>query len=846
VNRGIRLSASVFSAGAAQGTAIGTLSVAGGTGTYTFTLTDSHVNAVQVAGTNGVNLQVGSAASSAGSFNITVHADNGAGSTFDRAFTIVAWSAVSNTAVPAITGSPVQAATLSVSNGTWSGFPAPSYSYQWNRASVAITGAAASTYVVQAADVGSAITCTVTASNGFSSASATSAATASVTKTTLSYTPVTSASIGAAYTGATPTTTNGTAPYTYSLTGTLPAGLSLNSSTGVISGTPTTIQTASGLVLIVTDANGVAASSSSFSIAVTSTVRNAQVLIGIYGQSNASDMYDTGALFSVNPPAANAGTSWFDGAQWTSVPSGNGVRELLNAVNSTTGKTVGSLGGAIPSQTVAQLSKGTQNYTNFITKVIASGGILDFIVWYQGEGDSAANTPEATYKAALSQLHSDIVADLGTTKAACPLVLCGLATTTDPTGEGTDASWDQMERTLIDCGSGASQLPHVYYSHSNRDGVLAATQNVHIDAASQGRNGARFAKTICELIAGTTNFPNWHIASAATVDATTTTVTLANDGLGTDFTPTSGITGFELSGDNGSTWAAPTAAVRTDATTITLTHSALDTGSGRKLRYLYGRNPDTSALVKDNSAYALPLDNSAGVISPTPLAASPVFTFASSNSSSTSGTTQTFTGVAVPGSSQALLAVIGITMAGGGPVLFSGLTVTAQPSNTPITATLVDKWDASSNSANAPIAAIYQAQLPAGTTTVDLSVNLAASPFGSVRFHVSTVPVANLNSTTAVGHNKVHATTTTSASLTLATSAGGCVFAIADNKDTTAVTVNWATGSTETYAQRSTGVFTGGNHDCADAANTGANAASVVEVTYPNAANMTIVAASYR
>lgn len=89
-SRGIRLSAATFPAGSAQNTAIGTLSVVGGTGTYTFTLTDSHTNAVQVAGANGVNLQVGSASSSAGSFSITVHADNGAGSTFDRVFLITA------------------------------------------------------------------------------------------------------------------------------------------------------------------------------------------------------------------------------------------------------------------------------------------------------------------------------------------------------------------------------------------------------------------------------------------------------------------------------------------------------------------------------------------------------------------------------------------------------------------------------------------------------------------------------------------------------------------------------------------------------------------------------------
>lgn len=98
---GIRLSNASFTAGSAQGTAIGTLSVTGGTGTYTFTLTDSASNKAQVAGTNGVNLQAGSASASAGSFSITVHADNGAGSTFDRTFLITATPAAGGVALKA-------------------------------------------------------------------------------------------------------------------------------------------------------------------------------------------------------------------------------------------------------------------------------------------------------------------------------------------------------------------------------------------------------------------------------------------------------------------------------------------------------------------------------------------------------------------------------------------------------------------------------------------------------------------------------------------------------------------------------------------------------------------------
>lgn len=88
---GIRLSSNTLTENSAQGTAVGTLSVVGGTGTYTFTLSDSAGNRLQVAGANGVDLQAGATVTdyeTATSHNITVHADNGAGSTFDRTFTI--------------------------------------------------------------------------------------------------------------------------------------------------------------------------------------------------------------------------------------------------------------------------------------------------------------------------------------------------------------------------------------------------------------------------------------------------------------------------------------------------------------------------------------------------------------------------------------------------------------------------------------------------------------------------------------------------------------------------------------------------------------------------------------
>ena len=55
----------------------------------------------------------------------------------------------------------------------------------------------------------------------------------------------------------------GTAPYIYSYTGALPAGLSLNASTGAITGTPTAAYTTANVVFSVKDANNVTASTTS-------------------------------------------------------------------------------------------------------------------------------------------------------------------------------------------------------------------------------------------------------------------------------------------------------------------------------------------------------------------------------------------------------------------------------------------------------------------------------------------------------------------------------------------------------------------------------------------------------
>ncbi len=153
-----------------------------------------------------------------------------------------------NTVLPAVSGTAQQGQTLSVTTGTWSGTPTPTYAYQWLRAGAAISGATGSTYLLGFGDVGSAISCAVTATNAAGSASATSPSTATVTP------------IAATITGTAPAGTVGTA-YSYTFTtanfvgaitatvgsGTLPAGLALSvsGSSIVLSGTPTAAATSS-------------------------------------------------------------------------------------------------------------------------------------------------------------------------------------------------------------------------------------------------------------------------------------------------------------------------------------------------------------------------------------------------------------------------------------------------------------------------------------------------------------------------------------------------------------------------------------------------------------------------
>lgn len=88
-----------------------------------------------------------------------------------------------NVSIPVVSGNLISGQTLSVSNGTWSGTPSPTYTYLWKHgdgsaaANLTTTGM---TYRLVAGDVGYAMVCQVTATNANGTATASSIVTSTV------------------------------------------------------------------------------------------------------------------------------------------------------------------------------------------------------------------------------------------------------------------------------------------------------------------------------------------------------------------------------------------------------------------------------------------------------------------------------------------------------------------------------------------------------------------------------------------------------------------------------------------------------------------------------------------
>lgn len=180
-------------------------------------------------------------------------------------------------------------------------------------------------------------------------------------------TPVTTATQNVAYTGFTATAHNGTLPYTYSLVGTWPTGIVINSATGAVSGTPTNSGAFINLSVRVTDGSPATADLTPFTLSVAAastdiawTPLMAQP-VAWYTATDQSSYKDTGGSTA---PQLTAVQTWND-----SSGNANHAASAANANGAATAATRGFVGTTgseltVNGSPVYPLRVGTANQTN--------------------------------------------------------------------------------------------------------------------------------------------------------------------------------------------------------------------------------------------------------------------------------------------------------------------------------------------------------------------------------------------------------------------------------------------------------------------------------------------------
>ena len=142
-----------------------------------------------------------------------------------------------------------------------------------------------------------------------------------------------SLTVGTAMTNFSPLTpSGGVTPYTYSYAGTLPTGLNFNTSTGVVSGTPSAIYSTANIVFSVRDTNSVLASTSS---TVSFTVGAASSHIVATANTTPQSLTVGTAMTNFSPLTPSGGVTPYTYSYAGTLPTGLNFNTITGAVTGT-------------------------------------------------------------------------------------------------------------------------------------------------------------------------------------------------------------------------------------------------------------------------------------------------------------------------------------------------------------------------------------------------------------------------------------------------------------------------------------------------------------------------------
>jgi len=244
-------------------------------------------------------------------------------------------------------------------------------------------------------------------------------------------------------------------------------------------------------------------------------------------------------------------------------------------------------------------------YDRFVAGVSETGGALEYLVWVQGEADAARGTvTEDEYAKSLeSFITNQIRADInnGSQRGHLPFLVVIMVKRPGGKDKPNQAIRNAQRRVT-------ETVPDCYLAATTLD--LKNQGKQHLSPEAYITMGRRVAHTVLCILGEEEYYRGPEVAGVMRIDDRTIDVMLNHRG-GTDFTPDSGISGWEILADG---TLVPIAEVyRHDPQTIKIMLKKPLTGTAT-IRYLYGAMPDASNPVLDNSPTRLPLEEYQSVI----------------------------------------------------------------------------------------------------------------------------------------------------------------------------------------------------------------------------------------
>ena len=253
-------------------------------------------------------------------------------------------------------------------------------------------------------------------------------------------------------------------------------------------------------------------------------------------------------------------------------------------------------------------------YSRFVAGVSEAGGVLESVIWIQGEADAARGTVSADEYAdslqhfVTAQVRADIVN--GSDRPHLPFLVVMMIKRPGGRDEPHQAirnAQKQVVAVVPDCSLAATTLD--LKNHGRQ----------HLSPKAYITLGERVAQTVLHILGKETYHRGSQVINVKQVDNHTLDIKIRHSG-GSDFSPSSGITGWQIQASG-----LPITIVeakRHDPQTIRITLEQPLTEKA-EIRYLYGANPDVKGAVLDNSPMTLPLEEYESEINALPAGNSP-------------------------------------------------------------------------------------------------------------------------------------------------------------------------------------------------------------------------------